>query len=165
MHTREIRPQVNSEERFFAKAGKFANGALAAGAVLVLLMFLRFLYEGLSGRRQFNTPFDLVLYYGLPIGVSAVLLASLRLNTLKKLELLIVCTALTLSMYGAELSFHFGFGSLGTAKPYDDCFLQMQPIKRNMHRNSRKNSATKLTFEVLVKCSTICENPVLMPYQ
>jgi hypothetical protein len=74
VHTREIRPRVTSEQRFLAKAGKFANGALAAGAVLGLLVFLRFVYQGLSGERQFNTRFDLVLYYGLPIGVAAMLL-------------------------------------------------------------------------------------------
>ena len=117
MHTNEIQPYVNSKERFLAKAGKFANGGLAAGAVLVLSVCLRFLYQGLSGERQFNTPFDLVLYFGLPIGVAALLLASLRLNSLKKLELLMVCTSLTLSMYALELSFAFGFGSLGSVIP------------------------------------------------
>jgi GDSL-like Lipase/Acylhydrolase family len=117
VHTNEIQPCVNSEERFLAKAGKFANGGLAAGAVLVLSVCFRFVYQGLSGERQFNTPFDLVLYFGLPIGVAALLLASLRLNSLKKLELLMVCAALTLSMYAIELSFELGFGSLGTAYP------------------------------------------------
>jgi hypothetical protein len=115
--TNKIQAWVGSDERFLAKAARFANVSLAAGAVLVLLVFLRFLYQGLSGGRQFNTPFDLVLYYGLPIGVAALLSASLRLNTIKKLELLMVCTALTVSMYAVELSFQFGFGSLGSAKP------------------------------------------------
>jgi hypothetical protein len=138
VHTNEIQPCVNSKERFLAKAGKFANGPLAAGAVLVLSVCFRFVYQGLSGERQFNTPFDLVLYFGLPVGVAALLLASLRLNSLKKLELLMVCTALTLSMYAVELSFQFGFGSLGSAKPVMSLFEDAADKKKFASKLTKK---------------------------
>jgi hypothetical protein len=46
---------MTDREQFLARAGRLAGVCLASGAALALLVFVRFVYHGLSGQRRFST--------------------------------------------------------------------------------------------------------------
>jgi hypothetical protein len=94
---------MTDREQLLARAGRLAGVCLASGAALAFLVFLRFLYHGLSGQRRFSTWPDILLYYLLPAGVAVLLCTSLRLGPVPKLRLLMSTVAFTASMYGLEL--------------------------------------------------------------
>jgi lysophospholipase L1-like esterase len=111
---------VTEREQFLDRAGRFASVCLAAAGTTALLVFLRFLYHGLSGQRRFSTWRDVFLYYLLPAGVAVVLWAALRLEPLARLRLLMAVVALTVSAYGLELALVLaGAGHVGVFSAID----------------------------------------------
>jgi hypothetical protein len=85
-----------------AGAGRIAGIALASAGGVAALVFLRFLYHGLSGQRRFDTWLELVVYFLVPAAAAVALLASLRLEPMPRLRLLLSVVTLTMSLYGAE---------------------------------------------------------------
>ena len=94
---------TSRQEEPIARAGKVADVGLAIGGALALLVFLRFVYLNWIGQRHFTTPFNVVVYFGLPGATAVALLAALRLAPVYKLRLLASCVAATTSLYAAEL--------------------------------------------------------------
>ncbi len=93
---------------------------LASAATLAAVVFLRFLYHGLSGQRRFSTWRDVLLYYVLPAGVAVLLWASLRLEPVARVRLLMAAVAVTVSMYGLELVLVLsGAGQVGVFSAID----------------------------------------------
>jgi lysophospholipase L1-like esterase len=80
-----------------------ASLVLSVAGGLVLLVLLRFLYQGLSRQRRFTQWPEIVVYYLVPAAAAVGLLASVRLAPLAKLRLLLSGAALTASVYGVEL--------------------------------------------------------------
>jgi hypothetical protein len=96
---------VGSRERFISTAAKMANVVLGAGAVVCACAFAYFLYHYAWVRdRQFTGWLGVVLYYGVPTGLALLLFLAMRLKADRKINLALVCLALTASVYGAELA-------------------------------------------------------------
>jgi hypothetical protein len=94
-----------------------ANVGLVAGAALSLLVFGYFFYSyTLTGQRQFVSAGYAVLYYALPLATAAALLASLRLPPARRLDLLILCCSLGLSIYGMEVALWYWYPAFGPAR-------------------------------------------------
>src|SRR5690242_19311499 len=93
----------------FLPRGTNASDLILIGytTVFVLSLFYTFYHYAWIRDRQFTGPMGYVLYYGLPLGLACLLLASLRLKALYSLTLALFCLALTTGLFGAELWLHF----------------------------------------------------------
>jgi hypothetical protein len=126
---------VSDRELFLAKATKVANIGLVAGAVLSLLLFAYFFYSyTLTGQRQFVSWRFAVLYYTLPLAIAAALLASLRLAPSRRIELLILCCTLGLSVYVLEVAWWFWYPAYGPAQPVMSALSQSDDRYREAAR-------------------------------
>jgi hypothetical protein len=94
---------VPQRDRLLSTVNTVAGVALAAAGVLVSAVFLRFVYDGVSGRRQFNTGRDITLYYLVPGGIACLLFAALKLKVMARLRLLMSGIAVIMSLYAVEL--------------------------------------------------------------
>jgi hypothetical protein len=95
---------MTKEERLPAKAVIGANVILAAGGVLVLLVWLYFIYYYTwTGQREFNSTFGMVAYFAFPPIVATFFFAALRWKPAHKVNLAILCLALTGSLSMGEL--------------------------------------------------------------
>lgn len=82
-----------------------ANFILAGSGIIAVLIFLYFLYYySWTGQRHFTNSVGALLYYVLPVGLSGLLFASLRMRLAFKMTLAIGCLSLTIAGYLAELS-------------------------------------------------------------
>lgn len=126
---------VRDRELFLAKAARVASIGLVAGAVLSLSVFAYFFYSyTLTGQRQFVSWRFEVLYYVLPLAVAAALIASLRLAPSRRIDLLILCCALGLSVYGLEIAWWFWSPAYGPAQSVMGALFQSDDRYREAAR-------------------------------
>jgi hypothetical protein len=112
---------MTERQEFLARAGRIASVGLALAGTLVLVVFLRFLYHGLSGQRRFSSWAEICVYYLLPAAAAIVLFASLRFEPAAKLRLLMSAVAVTVSIYAVELVLVLaGNGQLGVFESVDN---------------------------------------------
>ncbi len=97
-------PTLNRRHLFITRATVVANIGLVLGSVLAAVMFAYFGYHyGWARDRHFNAWYYAILYYGLSLGVSILLLFSLRLPSHQKINLFVLFVASTTSVYASEL--------------------------------------------------------------
>jgi hypothetical protein len=90
-------------ERFLATAGRLADAGLTLGGTLAFGVFLRFLYQDLSGQRHLVTAFQITAAYVVPGVVAILCFVSLRLRPIQRISFLMSSAALVVSVYAAEL--------------------------------------------------------------
>jgi hypothetical protein len=94
-----------TKDRSFERLGRFANLVLVGGGLLCALMLFRSIYRyGLTEGRSFTSPVGMLLYYGVPALLAAVLFAALRLESFKRITLALLLVSITVSIHGANLS-------------------------------------------------------------
>jgi len=90
--------------QFLVKATKVANLMLVGGGVFSLVGLLYFFYHySWTGERQFASSMGRVLYYIFPAVAASLFFASLRLQPVYKINLVVLFLALLSSAYGGEL--------------------------------------------------------------
>jgi hypothetical protein len=94
---------VTSREQFLARAGRVTAVGSAVGGLLAASVFARSVYLDLIGQRQFRTPIDIALYYGLPAALAVFLFASLKFGPTRRLRLVVFSVAVAVPAYTFEL--------------------------------------------------------------
>jgi lysophospholipase L1-like esterase len=94
---------MTRQDRFVAKAATVASLILAAGGTVSAFGLAYFLYDGWTDRQPRSWA-EIVLYYAAPALLAALLFAALWLKPDHRINAAIVCAALTMSVYGAELA-------------------------------------------------------------
>jgi hypothetical protein len=125
-------------EQFIIRAGRWAGAWLAATGVLALAVFVRFLYQGLSGQRRVHTWLEIGGYYLLPAAVAALLLAAVRLEPMARLRLLVSGVALMVSLYGVELALVLTGASQISVFSAIDSQPHLQPVMAALAGSRRK---------------------------
>ena len=93
-----------TKDRSFERLGRFANLVLVGGGLLCALMLFRSIYYyGLTEGRSFTSPVGMVLYYGVPALLAAVLFAALRLESFKRITLALLLVSIAVSIHAANL--------------------------------------------------------------
>lgn len=93
-----------SQERFLVRAAKTADLVLGAsgGACLLLSLYL-FYRSGWSGQQRLASPAGLLVYYLVPALLGCLLLATLKLRPNRRINLVIACLSVGVSVYGLEI--------------------------------------------------------------
>ena len=86
------------------------------GSTLALAIFLSVSYLGWTGQRAYVGGLNATLYYLCPLAVAVLLLASLRIATVWKVQLVLLCISTTVSVYGLELLLERYFSSDAAAR-------------------------------------------------
>jgi hypothetical protein len=131
---------MTKQEQFLAKAGVAANIILTAGAVASALVFVNSYYRyHWTGERELSTWRGALVYYVGPTLLAGLLFAALWLKREYRINLAIVCVALTISIYGGELI-------LGLIEPplYSGGFAFMDALRRS---DDKHRLATTLAKE------------------
>jgi hypothetical protein len=134
---------VTGREQLLTRLGRLASIAFATGSALALFVFVRFVYDGLSGQRRFSTWPAIVAHYLLPAGAAIVLFASIKLRPIPKLRLLLTCVAATVSVYAVELFLVTSTDSQLTFVPSIDDQFGLKPVMARLasSRNKSKYAA------------------------
>jgi hypothetical protein len=94
---------VTDRNHTLSQVAGFADIVLMAAGTAAALIWVRFVYEALTGYRKFTRTLDIVLYLLLPALLALVCFGSRRLDTVQKLRVLVCGLAVGLSLYGVEL--------------------------------------------------------------
>jgi hypothetical protein len=98
---------MTKHDEFLAKAGAAANVILVGGAAASALVFAHFFYRyGWTGDRHFSTWLTMVVHYGGPAGLAALLIGALTLRREYRINVAIACVTTLLSLYGGEFVLH-----------------------------------------------------------
>jgi hypothetical protein len=76
---------------------------LVAGALFAISIVARSIYLALSGIARLDTPFNVAMYFGLPVCLAAGMLSALWLRPLHRVRLLMICGSAGLAAYTLEL--------------------------------------------------------------
>jgi len=78
--------------------------SFSVGSAFAFLVFLNFFYRYTwTGQNQFTRAIDYVLYYGFPLVVAVLFLASTKLKPIYRVNILVLCVSLSASVYAVEL--------------------------------------------------------------
>ena len=134
---------MTGREPLLTWLGRLASIAFAMAGALALFVFMRFVHDGLSGQGRFSTWPAIVTHYLLPAGTAIVLFASLKLQPIPKLRLLLACVAATVSVYTVELFLVASADSQLTFVPSLDDQIGLRPAMARLatSRNKSKYAA------------------------
>jgi hypothetical protein len=116
--------------RFWAAAVRLVDAILVTTSIALAFVSLLLVRRDWTSLRNEAMPGDL-LFLAAPIALAALLLAGLRLRPLQKIQLVLACSSLAISLYAAELSLYF----VGSGTP-----THLLPIDATMSNDARREA-------------------------